>query len=218
MKKLWLTCLISGAVGGALAAGSEKKADIQVLDKKWAVQMDADQDGRVSENEYVDFAVETLKKRGRQADRIKLLTQFDGYDRDRDGYITDADPVYRDPRELLEERIKGRWMCAKNASGATCFVFMENGQADIIQKGESIREKAAGKVKYRFVHPTKTPVHLSITVAAGTPSEYQLKCIISFVSDDVIKMRAFTGNSLTPFPKRFVDGYDKNTLLLSRET
>ncbi len=214
MKKGFLL-LAALFAAGAVCAETDKP-EIKILEQSWFDRMDTDRDGKVSETEYVEVGIEYLKQKGKRISKTEMLEKFAGYDRDRDGFITDADPTYRDPKELLAEQIMGCWSCEQNSKGSISFLFMEDSQADVIQKGESMREKAAGMVKYHFVMPGRIPTRLDITVADGTPSEYHIKAIIEFLPDDQLKMRMFMGSDFTPFPKEFVKGPDQDTIILTK--
>jgi hypothetical protein len=208
--------LVTVALTGA--AEPKTKSSVKVLGKKMFVQMDADKDNKVSKTEYIDFGAAHLKKRGKRANRSQIGRKFLGFDRDGDGFITDADPTYKSPLETLEEKISGTWICEKTKQGPISFVFMENGKADVIQNGESTRELAGDVVRYRFVHPKRTPTCLDVVVDQGRGSDFYFKCIIQFISEDQIKMRMTTGNEFAVRPKDFPVKGGTDTIILKRST
>ena len=201
-------------VTAVLAGAAEPEVSAKVLSEQMFAQMDADSDGQVSEQEYIDFGTAYLKKKGKRANRNQMLQQFDGFDRDSNGFITTEDPTYKSPVEVLEERISGMWTCEKTKQGPISFVFMEKGKADVIQNGESIRDQAGDVVRYRFVHPKKKPTGLDIVVDQGEGTDFYFKCIFEFISEDQMKMRMETGGEYTLRPKSFPADGGSDTITL----
>ena len=203
----------------AFAAGTDSVAadyTPQVLNEAWMVKMDADGDGKVSRDEYVMFATDYLQKSGKPVDRKSLLDKFNGYDWNRDGFITDEDPLCPDPVEVFLEKIKGRWLCETNAKGLVSFTFMDDGEADVVRNGLSLRDETDGLLTYSIEHPGRNPVCMDISVGKGTSYEWNMKCILQILEDNRIKMRAFMGDSYTSFPKEFIPGDDADTYYLTR--
>lgn len=219
MKRMTQINLFAMAVAVSTAVGGEAKetkAQSNALSDQMFVQMDADQDRRVSEKEYVDFGTAYLRKKGKRANLAQLQAKFNGFDLNGDGHITAEDPDYRSPKDLLHERIAGTWTSERDDGKSISFIFMEQGQADVIQNGESMREKARGKMKYRFVHPSRTPTCLDIVVDRGTDSDYYIKCIIEFISEDRMKLKMAAGSGFTVRPRKFAVGLDRGVLILTR--
>jgi len=217
MKGLTTFRLIAGSViltAGAIAPKAQ--AQPAVLGHDMFVRMDSNQDKQVSKSEYVDYGSAYLKKRGKRVNRAQIETKFREFDRDGDGFITDRDPEFRSPKELLAEKITGTWSSGKGIKDSISFVFMDGNQADVVQNGESMREKARGKMKYKFVHPSRTPTCLDIIVDRGTDSDFYIKCIIEFISDDQMKLRMVSGSALTARPRKFPAGGSSDIILLNR--
>ena len=208
-KRITASCLILAA---SVSAASEGRA----LEPHWFAKMDTDGDGRVSREEYVRYGADYMNKRGRPADLQQIDEKFNGFDRNRDGFITDADPGSRDPIDVFLEQIQGRWSCVTNSRGVETVVFLEQGKMDIMQRGASLLEACRGRLNYRVVHPNRQPFCVEITMADGTPAERRVKCIFSLMSDDQLRIRAFVGDKETPFPEAFVLPDDPDTFILTR--
>jgi hypothetical protein len=217
MKRINTIGIFAAAI--VLAAGTGTGATEptpQVLSDALFAQMDSNKDGQVSTMEYVGFGTTYLKKKGKQANRAAMEAKFAGFDRNGDGFITADDPEFKSPQEVLEEKIAGSWLCEKTKTGSIEFVFMEDGQADVIQNGESMREKAGGKIKYRFVRPSRTPTCLDIIVDRGTDADFYIKCIVQFISEDRMKLRMISGSAFVVRPRDFPEGGGMDTAILDR--
>jgi hypothetical protein len=217
MKRLiGVACLLTVVFWcmGVMDAGAEEQP--AVLSEAYVTKMDQDKDGRVSRDEFVDFGVAALKKQRKTANRFQLGLKFDRYDRNGDGYITDEDPDYKNPVELLTEKILGTWSTDKVKNGPFSFMFTHNGVADLIKDGKSFNQQAGKPMEFRFVRPAKKPTCVEIIANKGTSAEGYYKCIIEFVADDRMKLRMNTGNEYTPFPREFGEEASGGVLILDR--
>jgi hypothetical protein len=210
--KRFAAAIIFAAVTRTGAAGYTP----QVLSEVWMAKMDADQDGKVSQGEYVAFATDHLKKSRKPVDQKDLLEKFNGYDWNRDGFITEEDPLSQDPIAVFLENIKGSWSCENNAKGLASLTFIDDREAEVVRNGLSLRDESQGLLTYSIAHPGRNPVCMDISVAYGTPSEWHMKCIVEFLEENKIKMRVFMGSDGTPFPGGFVQGDDADTYYLTR--
>ena len=212
MKQLLILCLIAGVPGTGTGVD-----EVKVLEKSWFLKMDADNDGKVSRAEYIKVGANYLKEQGRPVNRQRLDEKFNGFDRNRDGFITDEDPESGDPVERFLKAVQGRWTIGKNALGLESITFLEQGKADIVRSGKSLRDQSRGLLTYGVEYPDRVPVCMEIRIAAGTTEELRVKCIFSFLSDNQLKIRAFVGDSETPFPDGFLENDDDpDTFLLTR--
>lgn len=216
MKRGIIIILIVGVLATGTADTAAEEDGVKVLDRSWFKRMDTDQDRRVSRDEYMRYAAAYLQEKGRPVNERCLSEIFNSYDRNRDGYISDNDPISRDPVEVFTGRIRGSWSCGKNAHGIESITFMKDGQADIMKCGVSLREKSGGWLTYRIVHPNRLPVCLEIVLADGTASERVLKCIICFLDDNRLQVCAVVGKSTTPFPEDFEQEMEAQTFVLTR--
>lgn len=217
MKRIHTIRLTAAAM--AFAAGTESVAadyTPQILSKTWFVKMDTDQDGKVSQGEYVTFGASYLKKSRKPVDQKDLLDKFNGYDWNRDGFITEEDPLSQDPIAVFLEKIKGSWSCSTNTKGLASFKFIDDREAEVVRNGLSLRDEAQGLLAYSIVHPGRNPVCMDISVAYGTPDEWHMKCIVELVEENKIKMRVFMGSDGTAFPDAFIQGDDADTYYLTR--
>lgn len=194
-----------------VSVGAEKKT----LSPEMFSKMDANKNGEVSRDEYVEFGASVMKKRGKKPNRMKLGAQFAEYDHNRDEKISPEDATYKSPQELLDSKLQGKWT-GKTNKGPISFIFMDDGQADVIKDGESLREKARGAMKYRFVHPKKTPTCIDIVVELGQGKQFYFKCIVEFISDNQMRMRMVTGSEFATRPRSFPEGGSLDMLILNR--
>ena len=217
MRRINTISLFAAAV--ALVAGTDSGAAEYtplVMSEVWMVKMDADQDGKVSQAEYMTFGSNHLQKIRKPVDRRGLLDKFNGYDWNGDGFITDEDPLCPDPIAVFLEKIKGSWACENSPRGPACFTFMDGGEAEVVRNGLSLKDEAQGLLSYSIAHPGRNPVCIDIALGKGTPSEWHMKCICTFLEDNKIKLRVFMGDDATPFPAEFIQGDDDDTYYLTR--
>jgi len=216
MKRRYAIRLFAAAI--AFAAGTDSKAteyNPRVLSDAWFVKMDLDRDGKISPTEYLRFGTACLQKRGKRVDPRCIQDEFNSFDWNGDGFITAEDPLCPDPIEEFLEKLKGRWTCENNNNRTVFFTFMGGGEGEVVRNRLSLKGEAQGLL-YSIVYPGRTPVCLDITLAGGTSAEQHLKCIIEFLTDSKLKMRAFTGKADTPFPEEFAPEHDADTYHLTR--
>jgi hypothetical protein len=189
---------------------------LPVLSAAYVERMDTNKDSKVSRSEFVDCGVAALKKQGKKANLAQLHKKFEQFDRNGDDYITAEDPAYKDPVERISEQILGTWSTEKTKSGPLSFVFKRNGVADLIRNGNSFNERSAKPMKYRFVHPGRTPVSVEIVADQGEAAAGYYKCIIEFLPEDRMKLCMNTGTEFTAYPDGFSEGPHSDTLILDR--
>ncbi len=211
--------LLTGTVllaAGALAPITQ--AQPNVLGRRMFIKMDVNRDNRVSKLEYFDFGSAYLEKKGKSCNPDIMQARFAGFDRDGDGFITDSDRTFKSPQELLKQTIQGTWSCENNRNGPVSFVFLADGQADVIQSGASLREKFDGAVSYRFVPSDKAWACLDVIINQGGGHNYYFKCIIAPLSENQIKLRMASGNASVTRPAYFPGNKGKDTIILKRKT
>ena len=92
MKRTSQFSLLTAVVFTAGSTAPVVQAQPTVLGHEMFVQMDSNQDGKVSRVEYIDYGTAYLGKKGKQCNPGKMEIRFAGFDRNGDGYITAEDP------------------------------------------------------------------------------------------------------------------------------